>query len=530
MTRRLAVCVCVASVTASALEAQTARDGRAHYPDAVRRAVESITEADVARRVRLLADDSMRGRFTPSPELEKAAQYTADEFRRFGLRPAGDGGTFFQRYPAIRRTQLDTARSFAMVMGGGAHGHWVVGRDVALRSGRLPVQPISGPVVLAGGIPGDTLRPFAGVAVQGAIILHVVAASQASPQALAPLSRRALQAGARAWILVTDRPADQFAVMTRNLMQAQAMLGPDSDDPRAGARPVLELRDSAALAVLRAAGAEPGALRSDPWAPRLLPGFTASISVQRTVLSQETAPNVIGVLEGSDPRLRGEYVFFTAHMDHVGTAATNPGGCRASGADSICNGADDDASGTAGVIELAEAFSQLNPRPRRSLVFMAVSGEERGLWGSRHYSDHPTLPLEHTVADLNLDMIGRNWRDTISAIGKEHSTLGEVADRVAADHPELNMRLVGDLWPSENFYFRSDHYHFARKGVPILFFFNGTHADYHRVSDHPDRIDAEKEARVVRMVFYIGLTVANAETRPQWNPESRRRIVEGAAN
>ncbi|MDO8665055.1 MAG: M28 family peptidase, partial [Gemmatimonadales bacterium] len=204
--------------------------------------------------------------------------------------------------------------------------------------------------------------------------------------------------------------------------------------------------------------------------------------------------------------------------------------CRAVGADSTCNGADDDASGTTGVLELAEAFAGMNPRPRRSLVFMTVSGEERGLWGSEYYSEHPTLPLANTVADLNIDMIGRNWRDTIVVIGKEHSSLGEVATRVTTEHPELNMQLVDDRWPDQRFYFRSDHYNFARKGVPILFFFNGVHPDYHQATDSPDKIDAEKEARIIRMAFYIGLDVANTTARPQWNPESRRRIVEAAGN
>jgi Zn-dependent M28 family amino/carboxypeptidase len=140
--------------------------------------------------------------------------------------------------------------------------------------------------------------------------------------------------------------------------------------------------------------------------------------------------------------------------------------------------------------------------------------------------DHPAVPLAATVADLNMDMIGRNWRDTISVIGKEHSSLGAVANRVTQEHPELNMRLVDDLWPNENFYRRSDHFNFARKGVPILFFFNGTHPQYHRPSDEPALIDAEKAARIVRMVFYIGMDVANTAERPQWNPDSRRQIVE----
>jgi len=124
-------------------------------------------------------------------------------------------------------------------------------------------------------------------------------------------------------------------------------------------------------------------------------------------------------------------------------------------------------------------------------------------------------------------MVGRNWKDTIVVIGKEHSNLGATLNRVARAHPELRMTPIDDIWPQERFYFRSDHYNFARKGIPILFFFNGTHADYHQVGDSPDKIDAEKEARIVKLLFYLGLDVANAAERPKWNPESYKQIVAG---
>ena len=245
-------------------------------------------------------------------------------------------------------------------------------------------------------------------------------------------------------------------------------------------------------------------------------------------VEKNSAPNVVGILEGSDPVLKNEYVVFSAHMDHVGVAGPRgSGGCRAQGADSICNGADDDGSGTVAVVEIAEAFARLNPRPKRSVIFLNVSGEEKGLWGSEYFSNHPAVPMTNIVADLNIDMIGRNWKDTIVAIGKEHSDLGATLNRVGAAHPELNMRPIDDIWPDENFYFRSDHYNFARKGVPILFFFNGTHPDYHRVSDSPDKIDAEKESRVAQLIFYLGVDVANAAERPKWNPDSYKRIVVG---
>jgi Zn-dependent M28 family amino/carboxypeptidase len=161
------------------------------------------------------------------------------------------------------------------------------------------------------------------------------------------------------------------------------------------------------------------------------------------------------------------------------------------------------------------------------MLFLTVSGEEKGLYGSEYFSAHPAVPIDKIVADLNIDMIGRNWRDTIVAIGKEHSDLGTTLNKVNVAHPELRMVAIDDRWPEENFYSRSDHYNFARKGVPILFFFNGVHADYHQPSDSPDKIDSEKESRILRLLFFLGQEVGNRQERPKWNPESYRRIVEG---
>jgi len=302
----------------------------------VAKAAETITKEDVAHRVGVVADDSMMGRDTPSPGLEKTAQYVADQFKKFGLKPGGDKGTWFMRYP-------------------------------------LP-----------------------------------------------------------------------------------------SDD-------------------------------------------------------SQTAPLTVGILEGSDPKLKDEYVVFSAHMDHIGVSS--------GAADSINNGADDDGSGTTGVMELAEAFSQPGARPKRSIIFLTVSGEEKGLWGSAYFVEHPPVPIKQIVADLNIDMIGRNWKDTVVAIGKEHSDLGATLNRVNAEHPELGMTAIDDIWPDEQFYFRSDHYNFAKRGVPILFFFTGVHDDYHQPSDSPDKIDAEKEARILRLIYFLGQEVANAPERPKWKEESYKQIV-----
>ena len=252
-------------------------------------------------------------------------------------------------------------------------------------------------------------------------------------------------------------------------------------------------------------------------------GMQAALSPRSDMVKQESAPNVVGILEGSDPDLRGEYIAYSAHMDHVGIGRPNLD------LDSIYNGADDDASGTIGIVEIAEAFASMEVKPKRSSIFLLVSGEEKGLWGSAFFADNPPVPVDQIVANLNADMIGRNWSDTVVVIGKEHSDLGSTLNQVGDVHPELGLAPIDDIWPEERFYFRSDHYNFARKGIPVLFFFSGVHEDYHQPSDEVELIDTEKATRISKMIFYLGNEVANNPMRPEWNPDSYQEIVvEGA--
>src|SRR5438477_127375 len=375
------------------------------------RGAASITAADVQRRIGIIADDSMLGRATPSPQLDAVAAYVAGEFQRFGLKPGGDSGTYFQHYP-LEVSRFDPESSSVRITAR-TPGIWRAGQEVLLVEGQPPAGAPAAPAVVITG---------------------------------------SADAG--------------------------------------------------------------GALDS------------AAVTGKVVFLAYGPGLNAIGILEGSDPALKKEYVLFTAHMDHIGTPSDGEG-CTARGADSICNGADDDGSGTVAVIELAQAFASARERPKRSLVFMTVSGEERGLWGSAYFADHPTVPLADVVADLNIDMVGRNSKDTVAVIGREHSNLGVMLDSVAAAHRELNIKPVGDLWPQEGLFFRSDHYNFAKKGVPILFFTTGLHPDYHQVSDSPEKIDAEKEARFARLIVQLGVGAAKTPQRPRWKPESYKQIVGG---
>jgi hypothetical protein len=297
-----------------------------------------------------------------------------------------------------------------------------------------------------------------------------------------------------------------------------------------GGIPIVAVRDAAIVGQLPEAAAELEQFRTASTLAIEAPAdWTGTLKTEREVMDSFKAPNTVGILEGSDPTLRHEYLIYSAHMDHIGTAGVGSGQCRPVGTDTICNGADDDGSGTVGIMELAEAFAQPNARPKRSIIFLTVSGEEKGLWGSQYFADHPPVPIQSIVADLNIDMIGRNWKDTIVVIGKEHSDLGRTMNEVNRQHPELDMSAIDDRWPEESFYTRSDHFNFARKGVPVLFFFNGVHADYHRATDSPDKLDAEKEARILKLLFYLGQEVGNRAERPVWNPESYQKIVEQQA-
>lgn len=482
---------------------------------AVSAAVGTITPDDIRARINLLADDSMRGRYTPSPQLEKTAQYIASEFRRFGLLPAGDSGSYLQRY-WVAQARPDTAKARVVIAGGPT---WRLGREVIyqFRSG-LPSAPVSGSVVVLAGTPQGTAGDSTW---RGAVVIAVPAVTAAGIPA--PQSNMLLQAllrsGAAAVLLVAPIPDSLWTLMA----QQQTRPAPQFPWEHPAVAPLLVVRDGAVAPLLAQHGLDLATLRragDQPLTIKRLAQLRITVDLAPSPIQQLSAPNVVGRLQGSDPLLKQEYLVFSAHMDHVGVGRPNASG------DSIYNGADDDASGTAAVIELAEAFAHLNPRPKRSLLFLTVSGEERGLWGSSYFTSHPPVPLAQMVADLNLDMVGRNWKDTIVVIGRQHSDLGTTLARVNAAHPELRMAAIDDLWPEERFYFRSDHYNFARRGVPILFFFNGVHEDYHQPSDEPAKIDAEKESRIVKLVFYLGLEVANSPQRPQWKPDSYREIVQ----
>ena len=284
-------------------------------------------------------------------------------------------------------------------------------------------------------------------------------------------------------------------------------LAADSLRGRATPSPELEKAAAYVAAAFGRAGLE-------PW------GDSGSF-VQRYPVGRDStaprplAPNVVGVLPGRDSTLRGEYVAVVAHMDHLGVG-------RRGKADSIYNGADDNASGTAGVMALAAAFAAQPQRPRRSVLFLVVSGEERGLWGSRAFVAHPSVPLDSIVGLVNLDMIGRNRPDSVYLNGWGKSSISDLVRRLAVEHQELGLAVGPDGEDRPQTPADSDHHPFQHEGVPYVFFYTGDHADYHQPSDELARMDADKAARVTRLALYTLWAMADQRARPKWDPAARR--------
>jgi Zn-dependent M28 family amino/carboxypeptidase len=245
--------------------------------------------------------------------------------------------------------------------------------------------------------------------------------------------------------------------------------------------------------------------------------------------------NVVAIFEGSDPVLKNEYVALGAHYDHIGIGIPVNG-------DAIYNGADDDGSGTTALLSIAEALSKAPIRPKRSVLFVWHAGEEKGLWGSRYFTDNPTIPLDHIVTQINIDMIGRSKKEgdtnsrnrelsgpnEIYVIGSKmmSTELGDLSEAVNKGYLNLSFNYRYDDPNDPNrFFFRSDHFNYARKGIPIIFFFDGEHEDYHRPGDSPDKIDYQKMEKVVRTVYMTLWEIANRPTRPTVDKQLPPQLV-----
>lgn len=484
----------------------------------VEEAVASITEADFLQKVSVIADDSMMGRADPSPGLDMTAQWVADEFKKYGLKPGGDDGTFIQHYH-VGETAVDFDASVAQVTGGPTL-HF--GTDLSVMRGSGAGEVTGTVVVLAGNL--AAAQDLAADQIAGKHLIIVPSANSAPTGGRRVRFPAGVMEAEPASVIFLDQTSDEewAAAVARAREQRQRIM--PWTDGAAGGMPMLSIRQSSLEPLLASHGVQLSRLLRAGGDGEVglvdIPDLEITLNTVTQDMGGFDMPNTVGILEGSDPTLKSEYVVFSGHMDHIGVGPPNEAG------DSIRNGADDDGSGTIAVVELAQAFAMLADPPRRSLIFLTVSGEETGLWGSRFFSENPPVPQDQIVADLNSDMISRNATDTIVVIGKEHSDLGETMNQVNAEHPELNLTAADDIWPEQNFYRRSDHFNFARRGVPVLFFFCGTTEDYHGVDDEVEKMDITKATNTTKLIFYLGLEIGDADQKPQWDPDSYTEIVD----
>ena len=501
----------------------------------------------------------------------------------WGVKPAGDDGTYFQRI-ALKRTRIDPAASHAAV-GGQRFEHGQGFYDNAPVGGDIADAPLAyvghGWVVKS-----KNINPYQGLDVRGKVMVvagggflpkeagaGVDALGAAGSDWMHPYEY-AVRNGARAVVAMpTYRTLLKWERARQQPQTPRTHLAVERFETGDGAYTVPAIYEGAA-----------GELGINSGRPSGVPFVTASVAMLDKIfqgerrsaafLLQQAAEgarvesfelsankklslkvaahdetvmtqNVVGVIEGSDPVLKDEYVAVGAHYDHVGVVAPSPAtSAAAANADRVYNGADDDGSGTVAVLEMAHAFATAAPRPARSILLVWHAGEEKGLWGSRYFVEHPTVPLARVVAQLNIDMVGRSKREgdvskanefltgpeEIYVIGsKKMSTeLGELSERINNSFLKLKFNYrYDDPADPERFFYRSDHFHYARKGVPIIFYFDGPHEDYHQLSDHPDKIDYEKMQKVARTVFVTAWELASQRARPRVDRPLPPDVAEG---
>ena len=455
--------------------------------------------ARIQQDVKYLASDALEGRLTGSKGATEAARYIAREFLRVGLKPVtssakgnGSESRYLQKFPYVAGVSVGK-RNALMFSQDVAQLKLEVGTDwVPL--GFSSSASVAGGVVFGGyGItaPALSYNDYAAVNATGKIVI----ALQGTPDGDNPHGRFGQFEGVR-WKAVAARNAGAKAliIVARETNFKEDRLTKLAYDNSAGdaGLPVIVISRQAVDRFLKASDLSLSQLEQSVNSRAL----SGDVSLTTDIVRNETpAYNVAGMLEGSDPLLKNEVIVIGAHYDHLGRGGEGSGSL-APRAGEIHHGADDNASGTAGVLELARLFTAQKPRPKRTIVFMAFAGEEEGLLGSNYYVNHPLLPLANTVAMINMDMIGRmkDRRLIIGGVG----TAKEWRDVMSAD-AEKSFQLT----LNEDGFGPSDHSSFYAKQIPVLFFWTGTHNDYHKPSDTFDKINYDDEARILEMVARI---------------------------
>jgi len=543
-------------VLPAALAAQEQQLPLKHKPQPTTAA---ISASDLMTRLYIFSDDSMQGRETGTVGHLKSTAYIAGQVKALGLKPAGDHGTYFQNLPVFQRS-LDPASTIAV-----AGTRLKAFTDFVVSPGRGgDPRSIDGAQVIFGGEQGDTVAQLTADQVRGRlVVLTARPGGRGRGRGFGGFGRG--RGGA-------NPLADAAGIATVETGEAWDA-AVKAARPRAG-NVIFKNPDAAPLPEQAAT------LTIDEHAAEVLLGMPVARATKGALgatvkgnpkFDEKPAParNVVAILPGSDPSLRGEYVAIGAHNDHIGIRQGPPvdhdslhlynaaryaiTGMLARGQrptaeqqqaldnihlnldsvrrlrpirrDSIDNGADDDGSGSVTVLELAEAFAKGRIKPRRSIIFVWHVGEEKGLWGSEWFTDHPTVPRDSIVAQLNIDMDGRGDASDLPVGGPtylqlvgSHRLSTELGDLVESVNKTEKMPFAFDYrydapGQADNIYCRSDHYNYARYGIPITFFTTGLHGDYHQVTDEPEYIDYDHMARVSQLVFDVAVKVADLNHR-----------------
>lgn len=511
-----------------------------------------ITAQDLMTRLYIFADDSMQGREAGTIGNVKGTDYIATEAKKIGLIPAGDNGTYFQTIP-LKVRAIDPKSTFNVGNVTLAYGtDWVA-------TGSKSID-VTNAQLIYGGVLGDSAQMLAPGAGSGKIVVFTL------PPGASGRATRAAARSAEGAIAVMIIGLDQFMPF---FTRPQTFVDDPNNQPAITPPSTILISKSAADRLMYGASAviPVGMVGPSP----------AALSLK---LSVEPVPfparNVVGIVRGSDPKLSGEYVAIGGHNDHIGfnhrpvdhdsirffNHIVRPGGAEDGGkqatpeqqtevntvlaayraahpgtqrADSISNGADDDGSGSVSVLEIAEKVASLKTKPKRSTLFVWHVGEEKGLLGSAFYTDHPTVPRDSIVAQLNIDMVGRGDAFDITGKAKDESVLrgnsnylqlvgsrrlstelGNLAETVNAQDKHglvFDYAMDANGHPA-NIYCRSDHYEYARYNIPIIFFTTGGHSDYHQVTDEPQYIDYTHMARVDNFIEDLLVHVGNMDHRP----------------
>ena len=484
----------------------------------------SITTRDLKKHLSFLASDELGGRYTLSQGNRIAARYLASELESYGYKGAARDGSFFQKVPlSYRNVNMD--KSSLVLNAGETKRSFKYADDFGFQA---PAGlNLSGDLVFVGyGIssPKNNHDDYRGLDVKGKIAVALGNLPDALKKAGFDDEKQveAAAAGGAIALIQIAPPVymASWAQLRSYMLRETATLPPPASTGKDV--PLIYAGPELSKALAKAMGKEETYLMS-PKSEEVRPlAINASGEIKVDVDVKEAPPacNVVGVLEGSDARLKDEYVVFSSHYDHLQSKDNGE----------VYNGADDDGSGTVSVLEIAQAFA-VGPRAKRSVLIIFHTGEEMGLLGSQFNADYePVVPLSKLVADFNIDMIGRSRapgdtdvrdreltdKDSVYVIGadKLSTELNQISEQTNAETTRLRFDYTyNDEAHPQQFYYRSDHYNYAKHGIPIIFYFTGVHRDYHMPTDDIEKIDFEKMERISRMILATGWRVANLDHR-----------------